>query len=307
MTKLYVWRAGFAGDIIFSTSAIRQIKEQGRFGEIVYGSWSAYADCIAGNPHISSYVRSDSFRPESEGWVSWEVSHENYRKAHADAMQLYWGEQLLNQAFEYGLLDHVGPDSRPDLYLFGSKPTVPSRLALLSIYSTNGVGQRLWDVDGNKAGDKWVAVVDFLKAKGYTVAQTGLIREPAISNVDYDLRGKSRRLMDYFQLVAQAELLVTIDSLPLHLGACRIFDEEGKMVRDGIPTVAICGPTGRPGVISDDAGWIVEVCALPDRPKCRCWESTPYGGFKCPYGNECMKRITVEDVCDGISRTEIAG
>ena len=159
----------------------------------------------------------------------------------------------------------------------------------------------MWGLENNCS--QWQSVVDFLHGKGYTVVQTGLIREPAIPNVDYDLRGKSRRLMDYFQLVAQAELLVTIDSLPLHLGACRFY-EDGKLVRDGIPTVAICGPTGRPGVISPDVDWIVEVCDLPDRPRCRCWESTPFGGFKCPYGNECMKRITVEMVCDGIGRAE---
>ena len=139
MTDLYAWRAGFCGDIIFASGAIRQIRDQGRFEEITFGTWSAYSDAISANANIDEHVHSDSYQVR-DGCVSWEISHENYRKTRPDAMQLYWGEQLLRQAFEYGLLDHVEPDSRPDLYLFGSKPTVPSRLALLSIYSTNGVG-----------------------------------------------------------------------------------------------------------------------------------------------------------------------
>ncbi len=305
MNKLYAFRAGFAGDIIFSSGAIRQIRRGGKFGEIVFGCWAAYADAVAGNPHVSRVVRSDSSAYDST-WSKWEISHENYRKEHKDAMQLYWGEQLLRQAHELGYVDKVADDIRPDLYLLGEPPDMPSRMALLSIYSTNGVNQRLWGIEDKVVTDEWKVVVDFLKGKGYTVVQTGMSREPQIPDVDYDLRGKTRRLMDYFHLVSKAELLVTIDSLPLHLGACRIYDKDRSMIRDGIPTVALCGPTGRPGVIPPDADWIVEVCDLRDKPRCRCWESTPFGGFKCPYKNACMKNITVEAVCDGINQAEIA-
>lgn len=298
MSELYCWRAGFAGDIVFSTGAVRQIKKQGRFDRIYYGCWPAYRDLVAANPSVAEAVNCDAW--SKDGIAKWEISHENYRKSHPGAMSLYWGEQLVRQARELGFINEVEADCRPDVYLHGEPPKMPDRMVLLTPWSNNGIGIRTWQMgrDG-KPGSGWGRVIDLLGELGYNTVQTGLLSEPRLET-DYDIRGKTRKLSDYMWIVARSDLLVTIDTLALHLAASRFYAPDGSLLRDGIPCVALCGPTGRPGVMPDDAPWIAEVSSLPKHPQCRCWESTPYAKFRCPYRVrdevECMARITPEMV-----------
>lgn len=296
MIRCLLYRAGFAGDILLSSSCLRAIKQKHPNSHISYGLWQQYAELIALNPHIDEIVTAGHYyASEYDEWI--DFRHENLMYDHPG---VYWGKLHAMQCAEKGLLDLDKMESfKPSLYI-GPDDTATKKsdkLCIVNAWSQNGLNWRLWD--------KWAELVPKLQGLGYRVVHVGARGDPEIPGVDTDLRGKTR-LAQVAGVLAVADLCVAIDSFVAHVAHANKYvrDIEAgtiEQISDGTPTVLLAGPIPWQFVVPTDAK-CVPVSTFPDcEGPCNhsfATEELPI----CEYNNSCMRKMSVEQVMEGIER-----
>ncbi len=115
---------------------------------------------------------------------------------------------------------------------------------------------------------------------GHGQAEVAYTRRLQATPRTYDLSGQLS-LIETFRAIANAELVITNDSAPLHFA----ISTRAKVVALFGPTrAATYLPPGRPDVLGTHVPLYCSPCVHP-------WEPPPCGG-----DNQCMKRLTVEQV-----------
>lgn len=295
MIRALLYRAGFAGDILMSSSCLRAIKQKHPDSHISYGLWRQYAELVALNPHIDEIVAPGRYMVSDYAPNAVDFRHENLMCDHPGT---YWGQLHAMQCAEKGLLDLDKMASfKPEIFI-GPDDTATKKsdkLCVVNAWSQNGLDWRLWD--------KWDELIPELQAMGYKVVHVGARDDPKIPGVDTDLRGKTR-LAQVAGVLAVADLCVAIDSFVAHVAHARKFvrDVEAdtiEQISDGTPTVLLAGPIPWQFVVPTDAK-CVPVSTYPDcEGPCNHSFATKELPI-CKHGNSCMRKLSVEKVMEGI-------
>lgn len=284
---VFLWRAGFAGDILMSTPAVRALKAQRPEVYIAYGCWKQYHPLVELNPAI------DKVYYECETALSEFGYHVDFRHEKAGKFndgKTYWGKLHAEDIAATGLIDiEKITDWLPEIWL--RPEDVPERthsekpLVVFGHWSNNGRNWRLWPLE------RWEELSLRFKAKGWRRVLVGAPGEPTF-DVDVNLVGRT-----HFRLTAGvtaiADLVVAIDAYTAH--AAHAY----KCVVDGprygpSKVVLVTGPVDPAGVVPPSAKCTVarqyDGCGLGGP----CGQS--FGPTVCEFGNACMQGLTVERV-----------
>lgn len=291
-----LFRAGFAGDILMSTSCLPAIKQKHPDYELVYGLWRRYADIVALNPNIDGIAVPGHYRASDfDEWV--DIRHEDLMD---DYLGIYWGQLHAMQCAEKGLLDLDEMSSyKPSLFIGpdDAAKKKSDKLCIVNCWSQNGLGWRLWPIEN------WETLVPEIQKMGYKVVHVGGKGDPQIP-CDTDLRGRTR-LARVAGVVAVADLVIGIDSFVCHVAHSEkhIRDVEAgtiDKIGDSVPTVLLAGPIHPGCVVPKDAKCV----PISNYPDCDgpCGVSHPgtSAGRICQYRNSCMKELPVEKVLEGV-------
>lgn len=299
MIRALLYRAGFAGDILMSSSCLRAIKQKHPDSHISYGLWQQYADLIALNPHIDEIVVPGRYMASDYAPNIVDFRHELLMYDHPET---YWGQLHAMQCAEKNLLDLDKMESfKPDFFIGPDDTAVKEsdKLCMINAWSQNGLNWRLWD--------KWEALVPELQGLGYKVVHIGAKSDPRIPGVDTDLRGKTK-LAQVGGVLAIADLVVAIDSFVAHAAHANKYvrDVEAntiEQISDGTPTVLLAGPIPWQYVVPQDAKCVM-VSTFPDCDgPCNHSFATPELPI-CEHKNSCMRKMTVRTVLAGIEELE---
>jgi ADP-heptose:LPS heptosyltransferase len=262
---LEVARVGGIGDILMATPALREVKRLNPACRITF--YSGYPDVLRGLPYIDEVRRFDEKPPHALVFCE----GARYPRRH------------LAQVFGDCLGVEV-TDVRPDC---AADPAAVERWR--ARWSDRPrpvvvVNRRCNTATPNKdwADDSWVELIGTLCNAGMTVAEIGLPAADAgvVEHPLYeDYRGKTA-LAELPALLAAADLHVGPSSGPHHMAAAF-----------GVPTVVIYGGFELPNA-TDYPGNVNLFTELPCSP---CWLWTP-----CPYGKECLRRITPARVAEAV-------
>lgn len=304
MTRVLCYRAGFAGDILMSSSCLRGIKQKHPDCELTYGLWRQYAEIVALSPHVTTVVVPGHYLVTDYKPNVVDFRHESLM---ADHPAVYWGELHAMQAAEKGLLDLDEMESFKPEFFIGPDDAAKKKaekLCVVNCWSQNGLGWRLWSLE------KWGELIPELQAMGYKVVHVGGSGDPKIP-CNTDLRGKTR-LAQVAGVVAIADLVVAIDSFVAHVAHSSIFVRDVEKdtiekIRGSVPTVLLAGPIAPDCVVPKDAKCV----SVSDYPNCGgpCGISHPGtpAGRICKHRNSCMKELAVDAVLAGVERCEGMG
>ena len=279
-----------------ATSAIAGIKKTHPDCEITVSTWKQFGELLALNPAIDQLTAPGEYMTSSfSKW--WDVRHDEDmpRFKGDDDDLLYWGAVHVHQSADLGLLDlenvstfrprtFIGPDDCAERESSGT-------LTAINTHSKNGLHWRLWP------SEKWGELVLVLKSMGHKVVLLGGPGDPAIANVDVDLRGKTR-LSQVVGVLAICDLVIAIDSLIAHMAhSIKYVNDvetgEVKQIGDSTPTVLLAGPIPPECVVPEDAN-----CKVASYyPDCDgpCNHSFASKELPiCRFQNRCMKELPVE-------------
>lgn len=211
----------------------------------------------------------------------------------------YWGKVHAMQARDVGLLDEM-ESYKPELFIGVDdtcKKVSEKPLAVLNVWSQNGLNWRLWGLD------KWAELVPILKKMGYKTVQIGGKDDPQVGGVDVQLCGETR-LAQIPGILAIADLFVGIDSFAHHVAAGQKFvrnieDNTVEKIGDSTPSVLICGPVPWQCVTPMDA----KTVPVFDYSHCSgvCNHSFPTKELPiCKFQNACMQKLSVEMVLEKV-------
>lgn len=143
----------------------------------------------------------------------------------------------------------------------------------------NGTGRKTW----SWYVDRWSQVVQYLRSRGFIVYQLGVKSDLAVEGAD--------ALLGHTTL-GQAPTL--IQRACLHVGTDGSMTHFAAAYR--VPSVVLFGPNPA-GVY----GYDNQIKIVSGSCK-NCWNAAPRWDMRCARGRdkECMKSITVEQVCDAI-------
>jgi len=168
-----------------------------------------------------------------------------------------------------------------------------------------GGGRNLRDSNPYKRwpAARWLALLQKVKADWPTLnlVLAGSREDDIFTSSQLEeLRALEARLVfgqtdipDLMRLIQRARLVVTTDSLPLHLA-----------VGLGMPTVALFGPSDEQALLPPACPHVTVVAAnIPCRP---CYANSLFPG--CPFSGRCMEALTVEKVVQAVNaRLEATG
>lgn len=312
--KILLYRMGFLGDVLMSTSCLRGIKQKHPDCELAYATWKQCAELLALSPYVDimvvpgHYYATDympnvvDFRHEAfvDGYHKEGLPKGWYTRLVSKYPNVYWGKLHAMQCAEKGLLDLGEMESfKPDFFI-GPADTATKKsekLCVVNAWSQNGLNWRLWD--------KWTELIPELQKMGYRIVHVGGPGDPEIP-CDMDLRGKTR-VAQVAGVLAIADLCVAIDSFVAHVAHADKYvrDVEADKIEEiggSTPTVLLAGPVAPGCVVPTDAK-CVPVSSYPDcdGPCGVSHPGTPAGRI-CRFRNSCMKELSVEKVIEGVER-----
>ena len=126
----------------------------------------------------------------------------------------------------------------------------------------------------SEVGDKWPTK----KWLGWTY----LKHELDVKDIPNQSQKKFEKLEEYFDWIAGSRIVVTGDSLGMHLA-----------IAMGKPTIALFGPTSHVEIEPYDK---LEKVYVKDLTCAPCYKKV------CPYNLECMRGITVQDLIEKITK-----
>jgi ADP-heptose:LPS heptosyltransferase len=276
---------GGIGDLMICTPTLRAVrKKYPRHKIIVYCSRVDHMKVLKHNPHV------DSVRMLS-AWGMWKYPYHlfsylfdrsriKYTELAFQYVPPNWYgrtniKQIAGHIFD---LDLQGEDARTELFFTKAedekaiRSLAPYRnVIIMHIYSRCSPNH-LW------ATEKWSELVKQLPQ--YTFVQVGGIDEPKVEGA-VDFRGKTT-LREAFCLIKHASSFIGVDSIHSHV--TNAFKKPG-VVLFGDSDPAVWGHDNNINVFK----------GIPCSP---CFYML--WGSRCPYNNECMKLIEVEEVREAV-------
>jgi ADP-heptose:LPS heptosyltransferase/GT2 family glycosyltransferase len=292
------------GDAMMATPAVDAFKEKAPEREITI--WHPSAKAVFNeNPNVEEVAdyplgsqRTARYYGSVYGWA---------------AQNNYSGHLAVAHCRMWGLPD--AEDTTPRLYLNGDdhikeEDKLTGHYAVLTPYST----AKTFDFGGpsdnkNWFEDRWRAVIRHLQNKGLTVVQMrGSENEPLMEGVDKDVCGEP--LLAVFQWIRDASILISIDTMGHHVGCAFetpsvVLWGRSKPENFGYFRSFIRNIEGQcPGVEVDQM--VLNEEGQPEKKRVRL-DRPCIGGNQfnmdqdiCRIEKECMKQVTVEDVCGAI-------
>jgi ADP-heptose:LPS heptosyltransferase len=214
------------GDVLLATPIIRAIKEVQPLAQIVVET--DYPDMLKGNPYVRQAIHSAG-TPKDALVCDLNMAYEKRTDVHIlDAyMDVARGSipALENYEFTNRKLD-IFPGLADGNWAFDfRKGTAGNKGKLALIHAGPTAGRwpgKEWPMD------RFSSIATWLVKKGFHVAVVGSLPSPQIKDAIH-LEGKTS-IAQLAALCARADLMVTIDSLPLHIAQAM-----------GTPTVALFG------------------------------------------------------------------
>ncbi|MGD8719527.1 MAG: lipopolysaccharide heptosyltransferase II [Candidatus Zixiibacteriota bacterium] len=267
-------RGGKTGEFL---RALREVREE-NFDVVISPHRSTRSSLIA---RASGAKRRVGYRENAMPWV--------YSERITRPMERHEAERILALAEEMGM---DAGDPRPHLFLTDEERAEARALAggkPYAVISPSSVWPtKRWLPEG------FAAVADYLAGRGYGVVITGGPDERetvaavigAMEHGALNLAGKTT-IRELAAVIAEASLLVTNDSAPVHLAAAT-----------GTPTVAVFGAT----VPAQGFSPLAERAAVVEVEGLYCRPCGAHGGRRCPEKHfRCMKEIRPEAVVEAAS------
>lgn len=268
---------GGLGDLILSTPVIAALRK--KFPEskiIVYGTSKSYQEIFYHNPHIDR-VTGTSFLSDPVAYTRFYLKWGRFYSFHYGRVfpTLFYNspaQDIIAEVFDLQLKDR-----KIQLFLNSQEEQEASAIMRAHHHPVIIHTTALTTKNKNWTTAKWNELIRSMP--NHTFVQIGLKSEPALEGV-VDLRGKVtfRQAMG---LIKYAQSFVGVDSAFSHV--TNAFD---------IPGVILFGPSV-PGIW----GHPNNINIYKDLHCSPCIDLLRDG---CPYGNACMRDITVEEVREAL-------
>lgn len=278
-----------------ASSALPHIKKNLPDSEVHFTTWAACRPLLELNPHVSLTKIGRIFPSKYDFLVDFRHEAKKPRFKGDDDPLMYWGAVHARQAADICGFSLGDVEIRPELYIAKKDRMDMSQYGpyvAINVWSQNGLNWRLWD------HEKWVELVKGLQKKGFLVVQLGGKDDPQVDGVTFQLCG-STSLRQTISVVADADLVIGIDSFVMHCAHANIFCDGVKL---GGPTqsILLAGPIPSRYVVPPDSPCSV-VSNFPDCDgPCDHSFATPELPI-CEHGNSCMESISVEQVMEGLN------